>query len=187
MNKSSEKILIYIFVIQIIISLGWIAVYPFGGYISLILIVLSFFLINANRVKHLIYFSATIPVIFYYFLPREYGPPNTNWILIFLIFFQFFYLKKDLVLKIFDSSVNFVLFLCICSLSVTFLVDLGLPYPSSGLEIGNQIFEIYRPFYIDRINISKDFYNSLIFSFRFHGPFFLNLVLLGFFRNFVVF
>ncbi|MDC3247581.1 hypothetical protein OAU65_00975 [Gammaproteobacteria bacterium] len=49
---------------------------------------------------------------------------------------------------------------------------MSVEIPSIYIDLDPQFFNLYWPFYIERLGISEDLTASLIGSFRFHGPFF---------------
>ena len=161
----------YSFVLIALIFSGWIAVYPYGGYINLFLIFLILALAKFDILKHFIFISLSILVTSYLLFPREFGNPNTAWFLSFYSFLLLIYLTKDQIFSIFEKYINTIIFLCYSALFIRFIVFF-LTFPYIFVDLDPQFFKLYWPFHVERINISTAATDALIGSFRFHGPFF---------------
>ena len=166
-----DKLLNFCFLFNAIIFSGWIFVYPYAGYFSLAFSILIFFLLEVKVLKHFFVISSFFLILLYLFLPREFGPPNTAWILSLLSFLTIFYLNRRNIVKIFEIYINFIILLCILSLFFR-VMSLFLPLPFRFIDLDPQFFNLYWPFYVERTNISSADTDLIIGSFRFHGPFF---------------
>ena len=70
----------YCFALIALLFSGWIAVYPYSGYLILLLTILII-LLNFNTLKIFLYVCFTGLITAYFLLPREFGPPNSAWLL----------------------------------------------------------------------------------------------------------
>lgn len=171
-RTDKESILPIVFALQTLLSIGWIAFYPFTGYAILFLWFVIFFLYKFRPLNLLIYgFLVSIIVLFYLF-PRTYGSGNTAWHLSLLVFAQLFFLNRSLLSQIFSVFIKYLLFLCIASLVFRCLVFFGLQIPFRFIDLDPQFFNLYWPFYTERLFVSGEIEASLLGNFRFHGPFF---------------
>lgn len=170
-SSNTENLLVTCFSIQTIIGLGWIAVYPYGGHIALLLWFVSLFCLRLKPLDFVLYLSLVIIISLYYLLPRTYGSGNTFWHLQLLIFSQMFFLNKDLFSKVFHKSISWVIILCWGSVMFRSLVYFGIGIPFIYVDLDPQFFNLYWPFYIDRLNFSTADIEMVLGSFRFQGPF----------------
>ena len=76
----------------------------------------NFFSFRGKSSKTFFVISSFFLILLYLFLPREFGPPNTAWILSLLSFLTIFYLNRRNIVKIFEIYINFIILLCILSL-----------------------------------------------------------------------
>ena len=171
-SSNRESVLAIIFALQSLLSLGWIAVYPYGGYAILLLWAIAFFFYKFSSLNYLIYGVVVGIVIVFYMFPRTYGSGNTAWHLSLLVFTQLIFLDRSLFSQIFSLFIKYLLFLCIASFFFRLGVFSGLEIPYRYIDLDPQFFNLHWPFYIERLNTSGDSAASLVGSFRFHGPFF---------------
>ena len=173
--KNSYYLFNFWFTVQLLFSCGWISIYPYGGYISFgTTIVFLFLLISKSKwLNSIIVFLIGSLIILYYFIPREYGSPNTTWILnLFNFLIIIFFFSKEKILKALDFFSKTLILLCVLSLVFKTLLSFGISLPSYNISEGPQNFIIYFPFFIDRVGISAGLVDTIIGSYRFHGPFF---------------
>lgn len=160
-------------IINSLFNFSWIAFYPLMGYIVVVfnlLAFVSFLSISIN--KTLIALVVFLLLMFYLFIPREYGAPNTTIVLYFYSFiFSVLFFDKVIVP---NSTLwcNSLFFLFTMAVFQELIVYMGFSMPYQEFEDSSQLFRLYRPFYIDRINIVKSELNLFLFDQRFHGPFF---------------
>ena len=114
-SSNRESVLAIIFALQSLLSLGWIAVYPYGGYAILLLWAIAFFFYKFSSLNYLIYGVVVGIVIVFYMFPRTYGSGNTAWHLSLLVFTQLIFLDRSLFSQIFSLFIKYLLFLCIAS------------------------------------------------------------------------
>ena len=161
------------FAIQLYFSSSCIMFYPYGGYIALISTMVFLWYSKPEPLGIILVISIVALFSLFYYIPRPYGPPNTT-LLISILNYALIILLFDLE-KIKNGFIFFsktLVIICGLGLFTMFLLSIGVKIPYYRVEEGPQIFNVYFPFYIDRINISKDIVGSLIGSARFHGPFF---------------
>ena len=173
MKKSfRETALIVIFVAQAILSMGWIAVYPFGGYVILFLWACAFLCVKASPLKYCVYGLIVGLFAVFYMFPRPFGYGNTAWHLSLLVFSQMFFLNRQLFSEVVQSFVKCLILLCSASLIYRIIIYSGIEVPYQYIDLDPQVFNLYWPFYVERLNISLGDVDTVIGSFRFHGPFF---------------
>lgn len=160
-------------VVNALFNFSWIAFYPYMGYIVVavnLLALISFFSISSDRfLAALIIFLATF---IYFLIPRDYGPPNVTQLFYFFSFIFACFYFNNVVLKYRVAVMRVMWFLFIMSIVQELLVYLGLTLPYEAFEEKRQIFNLYRPFYVERVNISRSSFNLFLIGQRFHGPFF---------------
>ena len=161
----------YSFVFIALIFSGWITVYPYGGYINLFLIISILALTKFDVLKHFIFLSLSILITSYLLFPREFGNPNTAWLLSLYSFLLLIYLTRDQIFSIFEKYINTIIFLCYSALFIR-VVTFFIPLPYIFVDLDPQFFKLYWPFHVERTNITTAGTDALIGSFRFHGPFF---------------
>ena len=106
LSINSKPVLAFIFALQAILSMGWIATYPYSGYIMLVLWVSALALLRVSLLKYLIYGLVVSIVILFYMFPRSYGSGNTAWHLSLLVFSQLIFLDRSLIAEIFSLFVK---------------------------------------------------------------------------------
>ena len=172
LGSRREYCLAFIFVAQSLIGMGWIAVYPLGGYVSLGLWGAAFLVFKFKPVNFLFYGLLIGLIAVFYLFPRTYGSGNTAWHLSLLVYTQLIFLDRKVFTLFFSIFVKFLLFVCIGSFIYRVITFYGVNIPFRSINLDPQFFHLYWPFYVERLNISGDGTSSLIGSFRFHGPFF---------------
>ncbi len=169
-HSSITPLLLASILLQIYAGLGWIALYPYGGYVQLLSIAV-FLALRVNHIKWVIVFLP--PLLFWAFLPREYGAPNTAQLLSLISFVLLVSLGDKKLFAIHRIFAKTLCFLCIASLCVFALTKFDLWGEGRHIDLDPQFFQLRWPFYVERLNISKGSLAELfIFSSRFHGPFF---------------
>ena len=171
-SLNRKKIIIVIFTIQTFLGMGWIASYPYAGYVILVLWAISFLFFRYKPLSYVIYGLIVGFVVVFYLFPRTYGSGNVAWHLMLLVFSQFIFLDRGHFSQIFILFTKSLIFLCIASLLVRICIYFGLNYPYTYINLDPQDFNLYWPFYIERLFTSGDISMSLLGNFRFHGPFF---------------
>tara|TARA_B100000963_G_C22639977_1_gene679877 strand:+ start:3372 stop:4514 length:1143 start_codon:yes stop_codon:yes gene_type:complete len=160
----------YCFALIAILFSGWIAIYPYSGYLILLLTVLII-LLNFSTLKVFLHVCITGLITAYFLMPREYGPPNSAWLLSLYSFAALIFLKDGQLNHIFSKYVKILVFLCFASIAQRILMFfLDLPY--FFVDLNPQFFNVYWPFYLERTNISIGDVDQIIGTYRFHGPFF---------------
>ena len=172
LGSRGEYCLAFIFVAQSLIGMGWIAVYPLGGYVALGLWAVAFLFFKFKPVNTLAYGLLIGLIAVFYLFPRTYGSGNTAWHLWLLVYSQLIFLDRKVFALFFSLFVKFLLFLCIGSFIYRVTTFYGVNIPFRSINLDPQFFNLYWPFHVERLNISGDGASSLIGSFRFHGPFF---------------
>lgn len=167
-----ESGLAVIFALQSLLGMGWIAVYPYGGYMILLLWATSFIFLKFRPLNYLIYGLLVVIIVLFYMFPRSYGSGNTAWHLSLLVFSQLIMLDRSLFSQIFSLFIKYLLLLCVASLLFRLLIFSGLDIPYRYIDLDPQFFNLHWPFFIERLNASDDYAVSLLGSFRFQGPFF---------------
>jgi hypothetical protein len=160
-------------VVNSLFNFSWIAFYPYMGYIVLVvnlLALISFFSISSD--VFLVAFTTFIIIVLYFLIPRYYGPPNVTMLCYFFSFIFAFFYFNNVILKYRVALIRVMWFLFIMSIVQELLLYLGLTLPYEELEDASQIFKLYRPFYVDRVNIAKSSLDLFLIGQRFHGPFF---------------
>lgn len=161
------------FTIQLYFSLSCIMFYPYGGYVALISTIVFLFYSKPEFLRIVLVIFFLIFFVLYYYLPRTYGPPNTTLLINILNYLLIIFLfDREKIKNAFIFFSKSLIIVCGLGFFTQFLLTIGVQIPYSRIEEGPQIFNLYFPFYIDRINISKDILDSLLGSARFHGPFF---------------
>ena len=143
----------YSFVFIALIFSGWITVYPYGGYINLFLIISILALTKFDVLKHFIFLSLSILITSYLLFPREFGNPNTAWLLSLYSFLLLIYLTRDQISSIFEKYINTIIFLCYSALFIR-VVTFFIPLPYIFVDLDPQFFKLYWPFHVERTNIT---------------------------------
>lgn len=173
--KSSgyDKVIIQLWlVISILFCSGCMIFYPYGGHISLAVNVLICFpLISISTTRFFSVVGAWIIIVGYFYLPREYGPPNATILLMIFSFLIGVSFWKEILIKNRLVVIRVLLGILCLSLGQYFLSFIGVPFPTESITLGPQEFEFHRPFYVERINISKATEETFLLGQRFHGPF----------------
>lgn len=138
----------------------------------LLLWAIVFFFLKFSPLNYLIYGLILGFIVLFYMFPRTYGSGNTAWHLSLLVFTQLIFLDRGFFSKIFSLFINYLLFLCVASFFFRLGIFYGLEIPYEYIDLDPQFFNLYWPFYIERINTSGDALAALVGSFRYHGPFF---------------
>lgn len=160
-------------IVNSLFNFSWIAFYPNMGYIVLIinlLALISFYSISSD--VFLVAFATFTIIVLYFLVPRYYGPPNTTNALYFFSFIFACFYFNNVIVKYKDYLIRFLWFLFIMSVIQELLVYFDLNLPNQKFEDAGQIFTLYRPFYLDRVNIVKSNLDLFLIGQRFHGPFF---------------
>ena len=161
------------FTIQLLFSLSWISPYPYAGYLSLFTTIFFLIISKPKWVNSLTVVSIGSLICVYYYLPREYGPPNTYWILnLFNFLIIIFFFNKEKILKALNFFSKTLILLCVLSLVFKIILSFGISLPSFKISEGPQEFVFYFPFFIDRVGVSSSLVDTIIGGYRFHGPFF---------------
>lgn len=143
------------------------------GYLVLVvnlLALLSFYGISSE--KFLLAFIIFILTLFYFIIPRDYGAPNVTTAFFFFSFIFGCLFFDSVILKYKALLIKFLWILFLMSVIQEFLVYIGIALPYQEFEDASQIFKLYRPFYVDRLNIVKSNFDLFLIGQRFHGPFF---------------
>ncbi len=157
-------------IFQIFSGLGWIALYPYAGYVQLVSI-LIFIILYINQLGWALLVLSLVLV--WSLLPREYGWPNTAQFLSLISFVLLSSLNRGFLSKVHASFAKILCFLCCMSLLFMVLVRFDLLRKGIYIDLDPQFFHLNWPFYLERINISKGIASEFfLFSSRFHGPFF---------------
>ena len=165
-----SKLLWASILLQIYASLGWIAIYPFGGYVQLLAIAL-FVVLRIHSWRLLV--TALVPLIVWSLLPREYGLPNTAQLLSLISFVLLITVSDIKLTKIHEVFSKTLCILCCCSLIVMVLAKFHLWGEGRSINLDPQFFTLRWPFYLERLNISKGSeLEFFLLASRFHGPFF---------------
>lgn len=172
MSSHRESVLAIIFALQTLLGMGWIALYPYAGYMILLLWATAFMFFKFRPFNYLIYGLMVGIIFLFYMFPRSYGSGNTAWHLSLLVFTQLIFIDRSLFSKIFSLFINYLVFLCIASFLFRIGIFLGLEIPYIFIDLDPQFFNLHWPFYVERLGSSGDITASLIGNFRFHGPFF---------------
>lgn len=171
-SSNRESALAIIFALQSLLSLGWIASYPYAGHMILLLWATSFIFLKFGPLNYPVYGLLVGIIVLFYMFPRSYGSGNTAWHLSLLVFTQLIFLDRSLFSQIFSLFIKYVLFLCMASLLFRVGIFYGLEIPYKYIDLDPQFFNLHWPFYIERLNTSGDVAANLVGSFRFQGPFF---------------
>lgn len=171
-SSNRESALAIIFALQSLLSLGWIASYPYAGHMILLLWATSFIFLKFRPLNYLVYGLLVGIIVLFYMFPRTYGSGNIPWHLSLLVFTQLIFLDRSLFSQIFSLFIKYLLFLCIASFFFRLGIFYGVDIPYRYIDLDPQFFNLHWPFYVERLNTSGDVAASLVGSFRFHGPFF---------------
>lgn len=160
-------------IVNALFNFSWIAFYPYVGYLVLVvnlLALVSFYSISSD--VFFVAFAAFALIVLYFLVPRYYGPPNTTNVLYFFSFIFACFYYNNVIVKYKYYIIRFLWFLFIMSVIQELLVYFDFNLPNKRFEEAGQIFTLYRPFYIERINIVKSSLDLFLIGQRFHGPFF---------------
>ena len=143
------------------------------GYLVLVvnlLALISFYSISSD--VFFVAFATFTIIVLYFLAPRYYGPPNFTILSYFFSFIFACFYFNTVIVKYKYYIIRFLWFLFIMSVIQELLVYFDLNLPSQKFEDAGQIFTLYRPFYVDRVNIVKSSLDLFLIGQRFHGPFF---------------